>query len=608
MRQLLDVDKDRLRKELGTSVRVTLPRWLRVAFVCGIAGVAWLSAGASGLAAQVYQPANYASGQNIEGNGFGLSTGYSEINDDIYLTITPLIELPLGKLRIGLQIPLEVLVLDRDPKGEEDVPSIRAGTYDEWEDYLKVIAYVRYGTHLYFDPDDDYNWSFYYGKLFDGWMGHKTIIFRYQNNFDPAYYRAGAMADINNRWGGVEFFSSDIWRREVVGWRGYVRPVGVLFSVHDMLVYGGSLPGARQVALSLDERRDPALNGGVFYQETVPDQKAPGGRLEQYFYNTIGDDLGKSNMEFEEVVDPHTGEVQVRAKESDPQQAAAEEKGTKWGSSFWERWAVGYSIVRDLDAPLVLETDGSGNLVIDPLTGRPRGIDDETLTVIGYDTELRMSPFDWFDLTPYVDFNTFKHVEGSEGYHAGIDAGFRFSTFKFTLRPEYRDMSSNYIPVYFDQYHAIERTVYQPGGDGTGSGSGVETTKLAYLKTLEEDGERVRGYFVLGMFEWLQTLVIEATYEDYDGENNSRVFVGVYVPAAFNFYFNGYYTKKDFENIEESFEYDDRSLAAAQLGYSFFGGISATVTFTRTWVYDSAEAAYVAQDEISYGLGFNASF
>ena len=118
----------------------------------------------------------------------------------------------------------------------------------------------------------------------------------------------------------------------------------------------------------------------------------------------------------------------------------------------------------------------------------------------------------------------------------------------------------------------------------------------------------MQGYFVLGMFEWLQTFVIEATYEDYDGENNSKVFVGVYVPAAMNFYFNGYYTKKDFDDIKESFEYDDRSLAAAQLGYSFFGGISATVTFTRSWVYDNTEAAYVAQDEISYGLGFSASF
>lgn len=588
-------------------------KWVRRAkllyalvFLClGAGTLLWPTRILQAQTGAVYQPASYASGQNIEGSGFGLSTSYAEVNNDIYITITPLIEFPLGKLKVGLQIPLEVLVLDRDPKGEEDVPSLRLGTYDSTEDYLKIIAYVRYGTHLYFDPDDDFNWSFYYGKLFDGWMGHKTIIFRYQNNFDPAFYRAGVMADINNRFGGFEYFSSDIWRREVVGMRGYVRPVGAAVGIQNWLVYGGEMPSMKQVALSLRERRDPEINGGVFYQEKIPDQKSEGGRLEQYFYGTIGEDLGRSNLEFEEVVNPQTGEVEVRAKETTQPE---EEKSEKWGRSWWERWAIGYSIVRDLDAPLILETDGSSNLVVDPITGRPRGLDDETLTVIGYDTELRMSPFDWLDLTPYIDYNQFKHIEGSEGYHVGIDAGFKISTFKFTLRPEYREHSANYIPSYFDQYHAIERTVYQPGGDGTGSGSGVEVTKLAYLKTLDQDGARVNGYFILAMFEWLQTLVIEATYEDYDGDNNSKVFVGFYVPAAFSFYFNGYYTKKDFEDITESFEYDDRSLAAAQLGYSFFGGISATVNYTRTWVYDSTVSAYVAQDEISYGFGFSASF
>ena len=84
--------------------------------------------------------------------------------------------------------------------------------------------------------------------------------------------------------------------------------------------------------------------------------------------------------------------------------------------------------------------------------------------------------------------------------------------------------------------------------------------------------------------------------------------MGFYVPAACDFFFNGYYTKKDYEDIGESFEYDDRSLAAAQLGYSFFGGISATITFQRTWVYDENQSAFVAQDEISYGFGFTGSF
>ncbi len=575
-----------------------LRRYCTAAALLAAAGCAVLWP--AGLAAQVYQPPGYGSGENIEGSGFGLGTGYQEINDDIYITITPLIEFPLGKFRVGLQIPLEVLVLDRDPTGEEEPPVLRAGTYDELEDYLKIIAYVRYGTHLYFDPDDAFNWSFYYGKLFDGWMGHKTIIFRYQNNFDPAFYRAGVMADINNRWGGVEHFSSDIWRKEVVGWRGYVRPFGIFNSVHDMIVYGGGLPTRRQVAMSLLESRDPDTNRGVFYQEKIPDQKKEGGRLEQYFYGTIGEDLGKSDLDFETVRDPVTGEEKVIAKKK--------EESEKRGTSFWERWAIGSSVVRDLDAPLVLEYDGSSNLVIDPEIGQPRGLETEDLTVVGYDTELRMSPFEFMDLTPYVDFNTFEDIDGAEGRHYGVDMGFRFNVLKITFRPEYRDMASNYIPTYFDQYHAIERTIYDPGGDGTGSGSATGVTKLAYLKTLPVDGDRVRGYFVLLIFEWLQTVVIEANYADYEGPENSTIFVGVYIPAAMNFFANAYYTKKDYDDIRKSFVYDDRSLAAAEFGYTFFGGLSAKVTYTRTWVYDDTQSAYVAQDEVSYGVGFNVSF
>ena len=133
---------------------------------------AWVSGlFVGGLAAEpVYTPAGYGSGESLESVGWGVGTGYSTINDDIYITVSPTFELPLLMFRVGLQVPLEVLVLDREPKTGEKVPSIRAGTYDGWDDYLKLVQYVKYGTHLYYDPDDTFNWSFHYGKLNDGWL------------------------------------------------------------------------------------------------------------------------------------------------------------------------------------------------------------------------------------------------------------------------------------------------------------------------------------------------------------------------------------------------------------------------------------------------------
>ncbi|MCB1320956.1 MAG: hypothetical protein KDK34_11925, partial [Leptospiraceae bacterium] len=496
------------------------------------------------LSAQVWVPPGYADGENLESSGWGLSTAYQEVNDDIYITVTPLIELPLWKFRVGLTVPQEVLVLDREPKTGEDVPSIRPGTFDTWEDYLKLIQYVKYGTHLFYDPDDLFNWSFHYGKMTDGWMGHKTVIFRYANNYDPTIFRAGLMADINGNAGGIEHFSSDIWRKEVVGWRGYIRPVGLVTGVHDTFFVHGGFPSPRQVALSVRENRDPRINGGVYYQEAVPDHGAEG-RLGQQFHGKIGQEVGEtSTVKFVEQTNPVTGETEVRAVEGDPLvEEQKEREGDEWGPSFWSRFAIGYFQVRDMDAPLNLETDGSGNLVVDPETLRPRADDDETLTIQGWDAEFRLSPFDWLDLTPYADFPEVKDLEGSEARHYGIDSGFNLGPVQLTFRPEYREHSSNYIPNYFDQYHVLERTIYNPGGDGdstNGSGSS-STTKLAYLKSLPSDGEMVKGYFVQLIMDWLQTLVIDATYEDYDGPDNSQIFVGVYVPAIADIFFNGYY-------------------------------------------------------------------
>lgn len=616
------------------KVSVTLPRLL-----VGL----MLAAPIASLSAQsplntVYTPPGYGSGQNLEGLGYGLSTGFTEVNDDYYLKLAPFFELPIGRFAVGLQVPLEVLVLDREPKTGEDVPSIRAGTFDDTEDYLKMVQYVRYGTHLYYDPDDTFNWSFFYGKMYDGYLGHKTVVYRYINNYDPTIYRAGAMADINNTWGGIEYFNSDVWRNEVTGWRGYIRPVGVFIGVRNLLFAGlDRSPERALVAMSNRELRDPRLNGGVFYQEKIPEQRR-GGRLEQQFYKPIGESLpgepggagnpstggsdgpGGNRPRFVEVTDPVTGETSVRELapgEAPPPGAVVtggeetDDDGSReaWDPSFWSRIAIGYFVVRDRDAPLTLEKDGSDNLVIDPETLRPRVGNGENLTFVGYDAEFRMSPFRWLDLTPYADTIKIEDLDGSEAIHGGLDMTFKFAGIHLTFRPEYREYSSNYIPVYFDQYHVIERTVFIPGGERSTASTSVASsqTKLAYLKSLPSDDPRVKGYFVELRFDWLQTFVVEANYEDYPGDLNSRIFVGVYLPTTAGFYFNGYYTKKAYDDIYTSFEFDDRSLAAAQLGYDILGGFAIQIGFQRTWVYDETTTSYVAQDETTYGFGYTSS-
>ncbi len=624
--------------------------------------IAVLALGPAALFSQssspLYTPPGYGAGQSIQGMGFGMDVGYEEIDDDIYATLTPLLELPfLFDIKIGVQIPLEVLVYDREPLQDKKVPSLRAGTFDSTEDYLKVLKYARRGTHLYYNPGDAFNWSFFYGQMTDGYIGHRTIVSRYVSSYDPTTWKPGFMADLNNDWGGIEAFASDVYRKEAVAGRAYIRPVGIVTGVHDLFfAHSGFRPS--QVALSVADSRDPRVNGGVFYQEEA-DKKmlepGRGGRLEQHLYPTMRDSVpddsssssSSSNsgspasnpnrpLQFERVTDPVTGESQVRAVPADnpaanpasnpanpnnpanpvtnpvaPADSSDSKKGSKWGPSFWNRWAVGYTIARDKDAPLTLEYDGSGNLVVDPDTKRPRAKTAETLTIVGMDTEFRLSPFTFLDLTPYADINQFKEIDKAKGLHAGINFEFRiFESLKLSIRPEYREMASNYIPTYFDQYYSLERTALQPRGvsDFSGLSTASNETKLTYLKSLPVGGPKVRGYYGQVLLDWLQILVIELNYEDYVGTNNSKIFTGFYVPNAAGFFFDGYYTKQGFDHYKESFQFDDRSLAAAEIGYTLFAGLYIKATYKRTWVYDSTTSKYVANDEKIYSTGFSTSF
>ena len=317
---------------------------------------------------------------------------------------------------------------------------------------------------------------------------------------------------------------------------------------------------------------------------------------------------------------------------------------------------LAHTSVQDLEAPLELEKDGSGNLVYDPDNNLPRtaqsdplrtedgyalcgdfGIynacdpEAETLTVRGIDAEFRLSPFKNMNITPYVDMNEFRHInddqasfiselnsdgsvaeynfnivdEDPRGIHYGIDIEFRASqNLRLSVRPELRQMDSNYIPTYFDSYYSLERSVYDP--EGTGS---VSQTKLEYLQSLEAGGTQVQGYFLEARLEYLPSeFVIDLEYTDYEGEDNSTVFLGLYFPdIILGISINGYYEKKNFNDYEEAFEYDQRSLAAAQV-YKTFGLFKVGVNYVRTWEFNEDSGEYEPMDTKGLFFTFDTSF
>lgn len=608
-----------------------------IALVVIMAPAGWLLAQTS---TPLYQPPGYGPGQNAEGRGFGVDGGLKKVDGDYYLTISPTFELPLLGFRLGVQVPLEFLVYDRDPSLGQKVPSLRKGMYSDKSDYARLLKYIRRGTHLFYDPDDAFNWSFFYGQMTDGYIGHRTIVNRFVSTYDPTVFRPGLMADVNNNWGGVEAFASDVWNKEVRGGRAYVRPLGIFVTGWNTFVAGDF--SARDVALSVVESRRG--RDDYLFQERLP-EPGQGGSLRQHLYRTLKEDLEDDRVDFKETVDPVTGERKIEPvvrdanapgdrpagptgpgkqpegtgpqplpggptgpTERDPKLEKAPDKDRKKSRSmehgFLNRWAIGTTSVTDYGAPSSLEVDGSSNLVVDPYTLRPRAGTSENLTIKGVDTELRLSPFKWLELTLYGDINKIQNVDKATGRHVGMVFEFKVSTLlRWYLRPEYREITSNYLPSYFDSYYAVERTTYLPPGT-TGSST---TPKLEYLRSLPADGIFHKGYYINSRLDFVSLFVLEAEYQDYAGPNNSQVMVGVFVPNISGFFMDGYYMKKNYDRIQDSFKVDDNSLMAAEAGLKFFGGLYVKYTIRRTWIYSSTTSRFEPVDESGVGFGYSAT-
>jgi hypothetical protein len=183
-----------------------------------------------------------------------------------------------------------------------------------------------------------------------------------------------------------------------------------------------------------------------------------------------------------------------------------------------------------------------------------------------------------------------------------------FSLVRIKFRPEYRELTENYIPEYFDTYYSFERTAYQIGGV-TGATTNILNTgqtKLAYAKSLGSGGGLNKGYQGNLIFDFTNFLILESTYQDYDGPDNSKVFVGVFMPPIFGLFANGYYTKRGFDALSEAFKNDNRSLAAGEVGLNMLG-FTVKATYYRTWTYDTASSSFKAKDEKAVTFGYSGS-
>jgi hypothetical protein len=140
--------------------------------------------------------------------GGSISAGFGAtfIDGETFYLINFILEIAFGHLGVGLDLNLRF-----NTKGR-----LRAGDYDKFEDYLRIIRYIRWAQKG--EP-------FYtrVGQLDYSLLGHGSIIYNYRNSASYDMRKTGIELDLNFEKFGFESMYSDIADRGLLGMRGYVK-------------------------------------------------------------------------------------------------------------------------------------------------------------------------------------------------------------------------------------------------------------------------------------------------------------------------------------------------------------------------------------------------
>jgi len=142
------------------------------------------------------------------GGSLPLGLGATFIDGEAFYLISITPEVSFGNLGVGLDLNLRF-----NTSGK-----IRAGDYEKFEDYLRIIRYVRWAQKG--DP-------FYIrvGQLDYSLLGHGSIIYNYRNSASYDLRKTGIELDLNFEKYGFESMYSDLSGRGLMGIRGYAKPL-----------------------------------------------------------------------------------------------------------------------------------------------------------------------------------------------------------------------------------------------------------------------------------------------------------------------------------------------------------------------------------------------
>ena len=157
-----------------------------------------------------------------KGSELDAGLGMTWIDNQAYYTISFNPDISIGKFGIGLGINLLYNV---------NTGKLRSSDWNSGYDYARIIRYLRYGHK----GDKVYSRI---GALDAARIGHGFILNFYNNQLNYDERKIGLSLDVDLGSFGFESLTNNLGRLEVIGGRGYFRPI-----------YGSQIPVLRNFAI-----------------------------------------------------------------------------------------------------------------------------------------------------------------------------------------------------------------------------------------------------------------------------------------------------------------------------------------------------------------------
>jgi len=221
-----------------------------------------------GYGAPTAPPGGAPTGSSEFAGKFSTGLSFQDIGEDLFLTLDLRNEISFGPLKLGLQVPVSIRLLDEEP---EDDDVLRTEDWDELTDMARIVRFLELNL-----GDDDWGLRTRIGALEGESIGHGTILAGYFNSVDRDHYQGGVALRAGFGFGGAELMIDNILAPEIIGSRIFLRPAA-WFTDADWakkLVFGVSYVTDSQAPVALQGATGGSQNGGqaVAFEPVVDDQ------------------------------------------------------------------------------------------------------------------------------------------------------------------------------------------------------------------------------------------------------------------------------------------------------------------------------------------------